>query len=78
MQVGDIPVLLIIDQDQILYSKEIDYNGRTLPLIGTHLSYMYGYTSTLYHVGAYHEKNGIQKPCAARISLEDLAADFVE
>ena len=78
MQVGDIPVLLIIDQDQILFSKEVDYNGRTLPLIGTHLSYMYGDTAILYHVGAYHEENGIQKPCAARISQEGLSLDFLE
>ena len=62
MQAGDIPVFLLIDQDQILLSQEINYNGRTLPLIGTEVSYMIGANRTRYFIAAIHQENGIQKP----------------
>ena len=75
-QNGDVPFVNIINQDNILFSKQIDYENRTKPLIGTHVSYMYGGSEAYYFVGSIHQDSNIETPCVSKVSQSNGNVEY--
>ena len=75
-QNGDVPFINIINQDNILFSKQIDYEDRTTPLIGTHVAYMYGGSETYYFVGSIHQNNNTETPWVSKVSQDNGNVEY--